>query len=209
MKIKVCGMREAGNIAEVARLQPDYMGFIFYERSPRFAGSLPPEALDALSAKTLRVGVFVNAARAYIAAQAVRYRLDLLQLHGDETPADCAWLKSGYGIIKAFGVQSAADFAATHRYEGVCDYFLFDTKTTLRGGSGRKFDHRLLASYHSQTPFFLSGGIAPADVAGIAALRLPRCEAIDVNSRFELSPGVKNAVEVGKLIDAIRMNFET
>lgn len=201
-------MREAGNIAAVARLQPDYMGFIFYDRSPRFAGSLPPEALNTLSAKTLRVGVFVNAAREYIAEQAVRYRLDLLQLHGDETPADCAWFKSaGYGVIKAFGIAAAADFAAAHRYEEACSYFLFDTKAPQRGGSGKKFDHRLLASYHSKTPFFLSGGIAAADVAAIAALRLTRCEALDVNSRFERSPGVKDAAALGNLISAIRMNF--
>lgn len=207
MKIKVCGMMDSVNIAEVARLQPDYMGFIFYEGSPRFAGNLPPEALDALSAATLRVGVFVNAAREYIAAQAARYRLDLLQLHGDETPAHCAWFKSAYGVIKAFGVQSAADFAAAQRYEKVCDYFLFDTKTTLRGGSGLQFDHRLLATYRGQTPFFLSGGIAPEDIPAIASLHLPRCEAIDVNSRVERSPGLKNAAAVEKLITAARMTF--
>ncbi|MDR1417318.1 MAG: phosphoribosylanthranilate isomerase [Prevotellaceae bacterium] len=204
MKIKVCGMKEASNIAEVAQLQPDYMGFIFYERSPRFAEGLPPSALDALSDKTLRVGVFVNAAEAYIARQAARYRLDLLQLHGDETPAGCARLKSGYKIIKAFGVQSEADFAALHRYEEVCDYFLLDTKTPLRGGSGEKFDHQLLAGYHSKVPFFLSGGIAPKDAASLTDLQLPCCEAFDINSRFELSPGVKNVAEVGKFIEAIR-----
>ncbi|MDR0688277.1 MAG: phosphoribosylanthranilate isomerase [Prevotellaceae bacterium] len=205
MKVKVCGMREAGNIAEVARLQPDYMGFIFYERSPRFAGGLMPEALSVLPAETLRVGVFVNAEKDYILRQAARYRLDLLQLHGDETPAACAALKkSGYGIIKAFGVQSAADFGATHRYEEACAYFLFDAKTPQRGGSGKKFDHRLLASYSGKTPFFLSGGIAPEDTATVAALRLPRCAAVDINSRFESSPGVKNAAEVGRFIEAVR-----
>jgi phosphoribosylanthranilate isomerase len=204
MKIKVCGMRDADNIAAVARLAPDYMGFIFYERSPRFAGGLPPEALGTLLPGTLRVGVFVNAARDYISAQAARYRLDLLQLHGDESPADCAWFKPGYGVIKAFGVQEEEDLAATHRYEGLCDYFLFDTKTRQRGGSGRKFDHRLLASYHSPTPFFLSGGIAPEDATAIAALRFPACEALDINSRFEASPGVKNVAQVGNFIETVR-----
>lgn len=197
-------MKEADNIAQIARLQPDYMGFIFYERSPRFIGDLPPSALNALPEETLRVGVFVNAAREYIATQAVRYHLNLLQLHGDETPTDCEYFKFGYSLIKAFGIQSAEDFAATHRYEGVCDYFLFDTKTTQRGGSGEKFDHRLLLSYRSQTPFFLSGGIAPEDAASLAALRFPCCEALDLNSRFELSPGVKNVAEVGKFIKAVR-----
>ncbi|MDR3367368.1 MAG: phosphoribosylanthranilate isomerase [Prevotellaceae bacterium] len=204
MKVKVCGMKDADNVAAIARLEPDYMGLIFYDRSPRFAGGLPPEALGSLSPRTLRVGVFVNAARDYIAAQAVRYRLDLLQLHGDESPADCAWFKSGYGIIKAFGVQTAADFTATHRYEGLCDYFLFDTKSPQRGGSGEKFDHRLLKSYNSPTPFFLSGGIAPEDAANMAALCFPSCEALDVNSRFEVLPGVKNVAEVGRFIGAVR-----
>ncbi|MDR1342531.1 MAG: phosphoribosylanthranilate isomerase [Prevotellaceae bacterium] len=204
MKIKVCGMKEARNIAEVARLQPDYMGFIFYSRSPRFAEGLPPDTLEALPPETLRAGVFVNAARDYVARQAARYRLDLLQLHGDETPDDCARLKSGYKIIKAFGIQSEADFAALHRYEGVCDYFLLDTKTPLRGGSGEKFDHRLLVGYRSKTPFFLSGGIAPGDAANLADLRLPCCEALDVNSCFEASPGVKNVAALQKFIEAIR-----
>lgn len=205
MKIKVCGMREASNIADVARLQPDYMGFIFYERSPRFVGALPPDALEALSPETLRVGVFVNATRSHIIEQAARYRLDLLQLHGDETPAECAYFrKSGYSVIKAFGIRSEADFAALHRYEEACSYFLFDTKTAQRGGSGRKFDHRLIASYCGKTPFFLSGGIAPEDAANIADFRQLCCEALDVNSCFESSPGVKNVAEVEKFIGAVR-----
>ncbi|MDR0710935.1 MAG: phosphoribosylanthranilate isomerase [Prevotellaceae bacterium] len=205
MKIKVCGMKEARNIAEIAQLQPDYMGFIFYDRSPRFAEELPPEALEVLSPKTQRVGVFVNATREYIRRQAARYRLDLLQLHGDETPAECAYLKqSGYNIIKAFGIQSAADIEAMRSYEEMCSYFLLDTKTAQRGGSGEKFDYRLLANNHSKTPFFLSGGIAPEDAVSLTALQLPCCKAIDINSRFELLPGVKNVVEVGKFIEAIR-----
>ncbi|MDR3189178.1 MAG: phosphoribosylanthranilate isomerase, partial [Prevotellaceae bacterium] len=145
------------------------------------------------------------APREYILAQAARYRLQLLQLHGDETPDECAFFKSGYPVIKAFGIQAEADFAVTAQYEEACNYFLFDAKTALRGGSGKKFDHRLLASYHGQTPFFLSGGIAPTDAADIAALRLPRCKAIDINSRFEISSGVKSAAEVGRFIETVRL----
>jgi len=197
-------MREPQNIAELARLKPDYMGFIFYERSPRFAGELDPTALQALPPEVLRVGVFVNAPQGYIHELAERYSLNMLQLHGDETPNECAKLQHSYKVIKAFGIASKQDIDVTAAYEGCCDYFLFDTKTILRGGSGKKFDHSLLDAYRGKTPFFLSGGIGLQDTEAVKYFSHPKLEALDINSCFEVSFGVKDAVRVKEFIEKIK-----
>ena len=204
MKVKVCGMREARNIAKIASLEPDYMGFIFYEHSPRFAGGLAPEALDVLQESVKRVGVFVDAPEKFVRETAVKYRLDGVQLHGSETPETCRRLRDKYMVIKAFGIENAADFEQTAAYEGACDYFLFDTKTILYGGSGMQFNHALLADYHGTTPYFLSGGLGAEDGPALARIRDPRCAAVDVNSRFETAPGVKDPGEVKALLSFFR-----
>jgi phosphoribosylanthranilate isomerase len=199
-------MRNAVNIAEVAMLEPDYMGFVFYDRSPRYAVELNHTVLGILSPKTLSVGVFVNAKPEHIVGMAEHYRFGALQLHGDESPEYCAELKAGCTceIIKAFGIKSGEDFASALDYEHVCDYFLFDTKTELRGGSGDKFDHSLLASYRGKTPFFLSGGITPADAENIRANLHPLCIGVDINSGFEILPGLKDVERIKKFIEFFR-----
>jgi phosphoribosylanthranilate isomerase len=199
-------MRDVLNIGEVAMLSPDYMGFIFYDHSPRYAGKLNHVVLDMLSPDTLAVGVFVNAKMNYIVGTAEYYRFSLLQLHGNETPEYCAELKSKYKceIIKAFGIKSEEDFFGVADYEDICDYFLFDTKTALYGGSGNRFDHSLLANYKSKKPFFLSGGITVHDIENISNSRHESCIGIDVNSGFEIVPGVKNHDQIKKLLDFIR-----
>lgn len=204
MKIKVCGMRDERNIAQVAALEPDYMGFIFHPGSPRFAGGLDPEALSVLGPHIGRVGVFVGAEPEYILAQAQKYALGLLQLHGDEPPELCARLRERAAVIKAFGIGSRGDLEAVQAYEGACDYLLFDTRSAARGGSGRQFDHGLLAAYGGSTPYFLSGGLSPADAVKMAAFGDARCVAADINSRFETAPGVKDAAAVRKFIETIR-----
>jgi phosphoribosylanthranilate isomerase len=208
LKIKVCGMRNIVNIAEIAMLNPDYMGFVFYERSPRFAGDINQAILNVLSSKTSSVGVFVNAKIEYVVELAEHYRLKILQLHGDETPEYCAELKAKYKceMIKAFGIKSEDDFSKTYDYKQVCDYFLFDTKTELHGGSGKKFDHILLNSYKGKTPFFLSGGIGLQDAENILTNRHKLCIGVDINSRFEISPGIKNTEQVKQFIDFFRTN---
>jgi phosphoribosylanthranilate isomerase len=208
LKVKVCGMLNVLNIAEIAMLNPDYMGFIFYERSPRFAGDLNQAILNVLSPKTSSVGVFVNAKVEYVTELAEHYRLKVLQFHGNETPEYCAELKVKYNceIIKAFGIKSEDDFEKTLGYEQICDYFLFDTKTELHGGSGKKFDHNLLNSYKGKTPFFLSGGIALQDAENLLANRHNLCVGVDINSRFEISPGIKNTEQVKQFIDFFRIN---
>jgi phosphoribosylanthranilate isomerase len=206
IKVKVCGMRDVLNIAEVAMLNPEYIGFIFYDQSPRFAGDLNEIVLDVLSSKTSSVGVFVDAKFDYVTELAEHYQFKILQLHGNETPEYCAELKAKYNykIIKSFGIKSEDDFAKIFDYEQICDYFLFDTKTKLYGGSGEKFDHNLLNSYKGSTPFFLSGGIALQDAENIIANRHDLCIGVDINSRFEISPGIKNVGQVKQFIDFFR-----
>jgi phosphoribosylanthranilate isomerase len=201
MKVKVCGMRNVVNIAEVAMLNPDYMGFIFYERSPRYAGELNQVVLDTLSPNTLSVGVFVNAKIECLVEIAEYFRFKTVQLHGNETPEYCAELKTKYTIIKAFGIKSQEDFSQIYDYEEVCDYFLFDAKTESYGGSGKKFNHSLLANYKGTKPFFLSGGITLNDLENIRDNRHELCIGIDVNSGFEISPGVKNIEQIKRLLD--------
>ncbi|MDR1129778.1 MAG: phosphoribosylanthranilate isomerase [Prevotellaceae bacterium] len=210
IKVKICGMRNAMNIVELAMLNPDYMGFIFYEHSPRFAGELNQAILDMLSPETSSVGVFVNPQMKYIVGTAEHYRFKILQLHGNETPEFCAELKSKYecSIIKAFGIKSEEDFSHVRDYEDVCDYFLFDTKTELYGGSGQKFDHSLLANYKGAKPFFLSGGITVRDLENIRDSRHELCFGIDVNSGFEISPGIKNLEQIKQLLDFFKQTDE-
>jgi phosphoribosylanthranilate isomerase len=206
VKVKICGMRNVVNIAEIALLNPDYMGFIFYERSPRYAIELNHAVLESLFPNTSAVGVFVNASIDRVVELAEYYKFDALQLHGDETPEYCAELKTKYNceIIKAFGIKSEKDFLHMHDYEQVCDCFLFDAKTELYGGSGKKFDHNLLANYKEQKPFFLSGGITLEDATNIKDNRHELCIGVDVNSAFEISPGVKNVEQVKKLLNLFR-----
>jgi phosphoribosylanthranilate isomerase len=204
MMVKVCGMREAQNIAEVARLEPDFMGFIFYERSPRYAGEMPPESLDVLPPETQRVGVFVNASEEYILATTHRYTLDFVQLHGAESPEMCADLRAkGLGVIKAFGIASREDVESAATYNGTCDYYIFDTASATHGGTGRKFDHTLLASYRGSTPFLLSGGLGLEDAIHLTAPH-PLCVGFDINSRFETAPGIKDPEAIEQFIKTIK-----
>lgn len=203
LKIKICGMRNPGNIAGIAALHPDWLGFIFYGPSPRYGGDLDPRALDALPATIRRVGVFVDAPEDSMLSQARRYGLHALQLHGDETPQQCARLRERYVVFKAFGLATAADLDRTAAYEGCCDYFLFDTKTPAKGGSGLCFDHRLLSAYRGRTPYLLSGGIGPDHAEALHALP-ELCCGVDLNSRFETAPGRKDAALLAGFIAALR-----
>ncbi|MCD8186645.1 MAG: phosphoribosylanthranilate isomerase [Rikenellaceae bacterium] len=199
-------MRDRGNIAQLGAHAPDYIGLIFYPKSPRFIADMPPDALDGLPSGTKRVGVFVNAEAGYIRQQVSRYRLDLVQLHGDETPAFCRVLREMCPVIKAFGIRTEQDLTGVLSYEGSCDYFLFDAKTPQRGGAGVKFDHSVLAAYSGTTPYFLSGGIGPEDISTVNAVADSRCVAVDVNSRFEISAAYKDIGQLERFIQGIRTN---
>lgn len=208
MKVKVCGMREPDNIREVGQLPIDWMGFIFYAPSPRYAGSLSPEEIDRqLPRRIKRVGVFVNEEAATVQAVAARYRLAAVQLHGAETPETCAALRAtGLEVIKAFSLSAASDLEACLPYEGSCDYFLFDTRTPLYGGSGRQYDWNLLAAYRGRTPFLLSGGIGEDDALRLQAFSHPLCAGIDLNSRFEQQPGRKDAGRLQRFLSILKLN---
>lgn len=184
--IKVCGLKHAENIEAVAALGVDMLGFIFYPPSPRCVLPAGPPATE-----TGRVGVFVDAPRAEMLEYARRFQLTGLQLHGKETPDSCRAMRGSYQVIKAFPIAEAADFQAVRDYEGCCDYFLFDTKGSRHGGNGVAFDWNLLETYQGDTPFFLSGGIAPADAVELARLQHPQLAGFDLNSRFESEPGLK------------------
>ena len=191
MKLKVCGMREAENIAQLGLMQPDYMGFIFWAPSSRYVDISTP----TLPSSIKKTGVFVNASVDYIQSIIKAHDLQAVQLHGDETPNYCALVKGfGVEVIKAFSIKDSVDFSELALYETSCDFFLFDTKGELPGGNGYGFDWSLLADYPLTKPFFLSGGIGPEHIKQIKALfktNLP-LYAIDVNSKFELAPAQKN-----------------
>jgi phosphoribosylanthranilate isomerase len=209
MKLKVCGMNQ--NPVEVAQLQPDYLGFIFWEPSSRyFEGAIPQ-----LPKSIKKVGVFVDATVEEVLQKVAQYQLDAVQLHGKETPEFCRILRHAeldsashrgetpkqvrgdrLEIIKVFSIKDDFDFDVLRDYETVCDYFLFDTKGKLPGGNGYTFDWSVLEHYPSTKPFFLSGGIGMDAVDKLKAfLNSPAskyCFAVDVNSKFETEPGLKD-----------------
>lgn len=191
MKLKICGMKYPENILEVSELLPDYMGFIFWEKSSRFFDG---EILN-LPKSIQKVGVFVNETLEEIISKIKKYDLNLIQLHGNESITFCESLKEEkVKIIKVFSVNDDFDFSILEPFETVCDYFLFDTKGKLPGGNGIVFDWKVLEKYPSTKPFFLSGGIGINEIESIQELlktNLP-IHAIDINSKFEIEPGLKN-----------------
>ena len=201
MIVKVCGMRDAENIRKVEALGVDWMGFVFHRTSPRFVGELP----DYLPQRAKRVGVFVDETEEQIMETVQLFRLDMVQLHGHETPDFCNRIRSkGLKVIKAINVQNTFSTEEVSFYERACDYFLFDTKTLLPGGSGQKFDGSSLSAYRGTTPFLLSGGISPDDADRVEAFVHERCIGIDLNSRFETSPAYKDIHLLQSFIDKIK-----
>jgi phosphoribosylanthranilate isomerase len=204
--IKVCGMKDPDNIRAVASLNPDYMGFIFYGKSPRYAGNLDPVVVSQLPEKICKAGVFVNETTENILAIAKRYHLNAIQLHGNETVDNCEALrKTGLTVIKAFSVASVNDLKAGDAYQKSCDYLLFDTKTSLYGGSGQQYDWAILSGYHGQLPFFLSGGISIDDAAAILQIRHPKLAGVDLNSKFEIHPGLKDVEILKKFMNRLKL----
>ncbi len=206
MKIKVCGMRDKENIQALLELNPDYIGFIFFERSMRYVGEhFNPAITGIIPPGIKKTGVFVNADPEYINQIINQHRLDYVQLHGNETPEYCKNLaNSGIQVIKAFGVDDEFSFSGMAEYIDHCRYFLFDTKAPFVGASGKKFNWKVLDSYTHSTSFFLSGGIGPDDAGEIEGLNHLNIHALDINSRFELRPGYKNIDMIKQFIEKIR-----
>lgn len=207
MTVKICGMREAENIRQVEQAGADWMGFIFYEGSPRFVGELPAY----LPRKMQRIGVFVNPSSASLIYNKVQeLRLDGVQLHGNETPELCSLLRtSGLKVIKSFSISCKDDLRQTENYAGRCDCFLFDTPTPGYGGSGLSFDWNILHAYTGQTPFLLSGGIRPESLCRLLAFHHPRWTGIDLNSGFETAPGIKDPQALTQFIRQFRLYNHT
>ena len=207
MKIKICGLKEAENIAEITALNPDFVGFICYPPSPRFIGKHLKQAdfIQAIPKSVKKVGVFVNESISTIISYQGQLGLDFIQLHGNESPEDCQLLQQrGLTIIKAFAVDNQFDFEKLFSYEAHCAYFLFDTPTIAYGGSGRKFDWEVLTNYKGSLPFFLSGGIAISDIPEIKQLSFKKMVGIDVNSKLELAPGLKCINSAKEIIQLIK-----
>lgn len=203
--IKVCGMRDADNIRTLDLLGiANWMGFIFYPASSRYVEAVP----EYMPRHSRRVGVFVNATIEDIIAHCADYSLNAVQLHGDETPDYCSELRqqlpTGTAIIKAISVSSEEDLQRTTDYTSTVDYFLFETPCSTYGGSGEKFQWELLNAYTGTRPFLLSGGIGPDDIDAIIRFRHPKLLGIDLNSRFEISPALKDTNRLMHFITTLK-----
>jgi phosphoribosylanthranilate isomerase len=201
IRLKICGLRD--NIQEVAALQPDYAGFIFYPKSPRYVGE--NFKMPELDKSINKVGVFVNEPVDRLVVKVRKYKLQYAQLHGTEAPEECQAIRDkGIGIIKAFAMGEHFDFRQLEQYESTIDYFLFDTKTKGYGGSGRSFNWHLLKGYGMKKAYFLSGGISLENMEHLKTIDPQNIHALDVNSRFEVKPGLKDIEKLEELINHIR-----
>ncbi len=194
LKIKVCGMKYPDNISALSDINPDYMGFIFYPPSKRFVGlDFQKSDLDNINKETNKTAVFVNALLHEVIEFSNLYGFKIIQLHGNESPEFCKELMSHkFTIIKAFGVDDKFDFQILENYLDCVDFFLFDTKTDDHGGSGKTFGWQLLNNYELDKPFFLSGGLSLDNLSSIEEIKNPNFYGVDLNSKFEIEPGLKD-----------------
>lgn len=204
MKIKVCGLRDRENIKGVAALEPDYMGFIFYGLTPRFVNNMPVENISDLPSAIIKTAVFVNETTENISATIDKYKFGAIQLHGSEGPELCAIFKGRVKVIKAFGLNEDFDFDKLYAYADHVDFFLFDTKTAIHGGSGQAFDWSILDNYELDIPFFLSGGLSLDNLDEVRNITHPQFYGVDLNSRFETEPAMKDIEELKKAFGIIK-----
>lgn len=209
--IKVCGMRDPENIDCVCETDTDYLGYIFQRESSRYVGREPDQSIfDRVPSHIKKVGVFVNEEQESLVRLCRRHGLAAAQLHGNETPMYCrAVKKNGLMIIKAVSLHDTFNFSSLESYIPVTDYFLFDNRGKLRGGTGIKFNWKILDRYHLPVPFFLSGGIGPGDAAELKKLDHPQLFAIDINSGFETRPALKDTGAVRQFIHEIKKSNES
>ncbi|MCK4920869.1 MAG: phosphoribosylanthranilate isomerase [Bacteroidales bacterium] len=206
MKVKICGIANRENLLEIIELNPDFMGFIFYPFSPRYMkDKLSPVDLLEIPVSINKTGVFVNMNVIEIVDIVSKYNLDYIQLHGNESIDDCKQLSSsGLNVIKAFRLNKDFNFDILSEYIPYCRCFLFDTYTPEYGGSGKKFNWDIIKKYKSGHPFLLSGGIEPSDAEKILSFSHPSFIGIDLNSRFELSSGIKDVDKLKMLMKSVR-----
>ncbi|MDO5570453.1 MAG: phosphoribosylanthranilate isomerase [Bacteroidales bacterium] len=201
MKIKVCGLKNPENMSSVDRCEVDYVGMIFYSKSKRFVENVMPPTFAE------RVGVFVNESKEIIDDMIKRYNLSVIQLHGSEKPEFCRLIKeNGAKVIKAISIEDESDIELSYDYQNddCCDFLLFDTKCKTYGGSGRQFDWSIVENYKGRKPFFISGGIGVENAGEIKKIRNENFYGVDLNSRFEIEPGIKNIPLLKKFIEEIR-----
>lgn len=199
LKMKVCGMRDAENINGLVKIAPDFMGMIFYDQSPRYVRHIAAEVIESIPPSIKKTGVFVNADFSEIMKAVLSYQLQAVQLHGDEEVSLVKRLRNeGLIVIKVFRIMDQLPDLLDD-FEGEVDYFLFDTRAKAYGGTGHHFDWSALKKYKHQTPYFLSGGLRIEDIQEIKSLKLPRLVGLDVNSKFETAPGMKDLNMVREL----------
>lgn len=199
-KLKVCGLTRSEDFYALQALGVDYGGIIFYPPSPRYAvGKLNPHKIQALTSLQ-KVGVFVNASLDEVQKRIEEFKLDAVQLHGQESPTFCKTISAQLPLLKAFHLHTEKDLQKVAAYEPYCDYFLFDTPGKTHGGTGKRFNWHILKNYAASTPFFLSGGIGPEAMEDLKRIHLPKGVGIDLNSKFEIKPGIKNNNLIKKFI---------
>ncbi len=206
IKIKICGMKDPGNIAGIIPLRPDFIGFILYERSPRFVSlKKAADLVKGIPLSVRKTGVVVNEPLEHAVGIGATGIFDFLQLHGDETPDYCRRLSKYIKVIKAFHISKTLPENMAD-YQPFCSMFLFDTAGKNFGGTGEKFDHNILAGYNLNTDFLLSGGISVNDATHLKTFYHHKMAGVDLNSKFEVSAGIKNISMLKKFIENLRTN---
>ena len=206
MEVKVCGMTVIKNLEAIQVAQPSYFGFIFYEKSPRAVHL----AKIPYFKNTKKIGVFVDKNIEVMLSKQKQFNLDGIQLHGNENVDKIKKLKKllpkNIEISKAISIKDQSDFELIKNYDNLVDKIILDTKTNLKGGSGQQFDWELLENYTFNIPFLLSGGIGPNDTEQILKLynKYPKMAGVDINSKFETEPGLKNAEQVKQFINTLQ-----
>ncbi len=206
IKVKVCGMTDRENLAGICTVRPDLVGFIFYPGSPRFVGDDPDPALFSVVPNAIgKVGVFVNAPYDAMVHAGEKYGLGTLQLHGMESPEQCnALRRKGFTVIKAIPGEQLGNSELLNDYRYVADYLLLDSSGKQFGGTGKKFNWDPIRETQFGLPFFLSGGIGPDDAHELREAGFPQMAGVDVNSRFETEPGIKDVSKVVSFINTLR-----
>jgi phosphoribosylanthranilate isomerase len=206
MKIKICGLKDPENIAAITELGPDYMGFIYYDGSPRFVGDSVANVLKDIPESIYTTGVFVNEDDYTIARLIDEFGFDAIQLHGNEPAGFANRFKGKVQVIKAFGVDENFDFGQLNDYVDKVDYFLFDTKTDAHGGSGKTFNWDILDKYKLGVPFFLSGGLSLDNLEQVTKITHPQFYGVDLNSKFETAPGLKDIEKLKQAFSLLKQH---
>ncbi len=204
MQLKVCGITTSEDILNLITMKIDRLGFIFYHKSKRYVyGKLIEDGLKEIPKHIKKTGVFVNAEIAEIENIIDQYHLDSIQLHGDESPEFCRHFKNTVEVIKTISIKDKSSFETAKMYKDACDLFLFDTQSENYGGTGKTFDWQWLEAYTLDKPFYLSGGISLENCKEIKKIKHKQLIGIDVNSKFEIRPGIKDIDKIKQLIDLI------